>query len=129
MPVLDTSFLVDLNHGKNKALILLSRLGKDGTLRTTVMNALEICRGVYRSNKLTENLNEIMWVLEILSVLLIDVPVYTMFRALFATLKAKGRPISDFDTVITAIVLCHDGNVVTRDPHFHELPKLEVIEF
>lgn len=93
------------------------------------MNALELYKGVYRSNKPTENLNEIMWVLEILSVLLIDVPVYTVFGALSASLKTKGRPIGEFDTVIAAIVHCYDDKLVTRDTHFHEVPGLEVIEF
>ena len=129
MPVLDTSFLVDLIYGKNEALTLLSRLEEDGVLCTTVMNALELYKGAYLSNKPTENLNKVKRVLGTLSVLPIDKSVYTVFGASSASLKANGRSIGDFDTVIVAIVLCYDGKLVTSDTHFHEVPGLEVIEF
>ncbi len=129
MPVLDTSFLVDLIRGQNNALTFLSGLEGDKALCTTVMNALELYRGAYLTQKPRENVGKIERILGTLTILSIDDPVYIAFGALSASLKSTGRPIGDFDTVIASIALCYDGKIVTKDIHFYEVPGLKVIDY
>jgi hypothetical protein len=50
MPVLDTSFLVDLLRGRKKAAILLAELeGRGAILATTPITVLELYRGAFFS--------------------------------------------------------------------------------
>ncbi|MGB9940070.1 PIN domain-containing protein [Methanosarcina sp.] len=50
MPVLDTSFIVDLLRGKNEALQKLDEMeAQEIPLSTTEINVLELYRGAYLS--------------------------------------------------------------------------------
>ena len=130
MPVLDTSFIVDLLRGKEDALQKLAEMeAKEIPLSTTEINVLELYRGAYLSRKTHQNLEEIKKILECFQVLKLEEPVYEVFAFLSANLISKGRIIGAFDELIAAIILCYDGKIVTSDKHFTEVTGLEVIVY
>ncbi|HII79557.1 MAG TPA: type II toxin-antitoxin system VapC family toxin [Methanosarcina sp.] len=130
MPVLDTSFIVDLLRGKEEALQKLAEMeAQEIPLSMTEVNVLELYRGAYLSRKTHQNLEEIKKLLECFQVLELEEPVYEVFASLSANLLSKGRTIGAFDELIVAIILCHDGKIVTRDNHFTEVTGLEVIVY
>jgi tRNA(fMet)-specific endonuclease VapC len=128
MPAFDTSFIVDLLRGNEEALKKLAETeAGDITLSTTEINVLELYKGAYLSMKTPQNLEEIKEILKSFQVLEIEESVYEVFASLSANLLSRGRPIGVFDELIAAIILCHDGKIITRDNHFKEVPGLEVI--
>jgi tRNA(fMet)-specific endonuclease VapC len=130
MPVLDTSFIVDLLRGKKEALQKLAEMEvQEIPLSTTEINVLELYRGAYLSRKTYQNLEEVKKLLECFQVLELEESVYEVFASLSANLLSKGRAIGAFDELIAAIILCHDGKIVTRDNHFTEVTGLEVIVY
>ncbi|MDD3245570.1 MAG: type II toxin-antitoxin system VapC family toxin [Methanosarcina sp.] len=130
MPVLDTSFIVDLLRGKTEAHQKLAEMEAEGvSFSTTEINVLELYRGAYLSGKTHQNLEEIRKLLECFQVLELEESVYEVFASLSASLLSKGRVIGAFDELIAAIVLCYDEKIVTRDNHFKEVPELEVIGY
>lgn len=130
MPVLDTSFIVDLLRRKKEALQKLNEMeAKELPLSTTEINALELYCGAYLSRKTHQNLEEIKALLECFQVLELEESVYEVFASLSANLLSKGKSIGAFDELIAAIILCYDEKIVTRDNHFKEVPELEVISY
>jgi tRNA(fMet)-specific endonuclease VapC len=130
MPVLDTSFIADLLRGKKEALRKLAEMEvQEIPLSTTEINVLELYRGAYLSRKTYQNLEEVKKLLECFQVLELEESVYEVFASLSANLLSKGRAIGAFDELIAAIILCHDGKIVTRDNHFTEVTGLEVIVY
>jgi len=130
MPVLDTSFIVDLRRGKNEAIQKLTEMEvQEIPLSTTEINVLELYRGAYLSRKTHENLEEIKKLLECFQVLKLEESVYEVFASLSASLLSRGKAIGAFDELIASIVLCYDEKIITRDNHFKEVPELEVITY
>ena len=130
MPVLDTSFLIDIIRGKTEALRKLYEIEADGlSLNTTQINVLELYKGAYLSEKTTQNIQDIRNILEYLFILNIDENVYEVFGSISARLSTEGRTIGAFDELIASIALCNDGKIVTKDKHFQQVPTLEVIEY
>lgn len=130
MPVLDSSFLVDLVRGEERALAALARLEEEyHDLSTTVINLLELFRGVYLSERKEENITEVMEIARGLDLLGIGWETFQIYGTLSATLKEGGIAVDEFDLVIAALALQADGMIVTGDQHFQRIPGLEVIGY
>ncbi|MDD1659539.1 MAG: type II toxin-antitoxin system VapC family toxin [Methanomicrobiales archaeon] len=130
MPVLDTSFLVDLMREDGEALDALARIEEEyHNLATTVVNLLELFRGAYLSERREENSAKVLKIVETLDVIGFAWETYPIYGTLSATLKEKGISVNEFDVVIAALVLETDGIIVTRDQHFRSIPGLEVIGY
>jgi tRNA(fMet)-specific endonuclease VapC len=130
MPVLDTSFIVDLLRGKKEALQKLAEMeAQEIPLSTTEINVLELYRGAYLSRKTNENLEEIKRLLECFQVLKLEESVYEVFASLSASLLSRGKAIGAFEELIASIVLCYDEKIITRDRSFKEVSELEVIMY
>jgi tRNA(fMet)-specific endonuclease VapC len=130
MPVLDSSFLVDVVRGEERALTALARLEEEyHDLSTTVINLLELFRGVYLSERKEENITEVMEIARGLDLLGIGWETFQIYGTLSATLKEGGIAVDEFDLVIAALALQADGMIVTRDQHFQRIPGLEVIGY
>lgn len=128
MPILDTSFLVDLIRGREVALEMLSDLEeKRAPLFTTPITVLELYRGAHLSANPEKNLEVAKKILASLLVLPLDDEACLVFGALSARLKSEGKRIGEFDEVIASIALCHDREIVTRDKHFQGVPGLRVL--
>jgi len=130
MPILDTSFLVDLIRGREGAQeMLLDLEEKSVPLFTTPITVLELYRGAHLSRNPEKNLEVAKEVLASLLVLPLDDEACQVFGALSSRLKSEGKRIGEFDEVIAAIALCHGGEIVTRDGHFLEVPGLKVLGY
>jgi len=130
MPILDTTFLVDLIRGREVALEMLSDLEeKSVPLFTTPITVLELYRGAHLSANPEKNLEIAKNILAALIVSPLDDEACQVFGALSARLKSDGKMIGEFDEVIASIALCHDGEIVTRDKHFLEVPGLRVLGY
>jgi predicted nucleic acid-binding protein len=130
MPVLDTSFVVDLLRGKKEALQKLAEMeAQEIPLSTTEINVLELYRGAYMSRETHQNLEEIKKLLECFQVLKLEESVYEVFASLSAGLLSRGKAVGAFDELIASIVLCYDEKIITRDNHFKEVPGIEVIMY
>jgi tRNA(fMet)-specific endonuclease VapC len=128
MPVLDSSFIVDLLRGNEEALKKLAEMEDEYTyFSTTEINVLELYRGAYRSIKIHQNLEKIKEILECFHILELEEPVYEVFASLSASLLSGGKAIGAFDELIAAITLCHNEKIVTRDNHFKKIPELDLI--
>jgi predicted nucleic acid-binding protein len=130
MPVLDTSFIVDLLRGREEAHQKLAEMeAQEILLSTTEINVLELYRGAYLSRKTHQNLEEIKKLLECFQVLELEESVYEVFASLSARLLSEGKPIGAFDELIAAITLLQEEQIVTRDEHFKKVPGLELISY
>ncbi len=128
--VFDTSFLIDAMRGNKEALAKLHELeNEDELLCTTSLNALELFRGAYLSSKHDERIAKVRHVLEQLLVLPIIEETYDIYGAISTTLASEGKQMGDFDEIIAAITISHNGAIVTRDHHFDRLPMLNVIHY
>jgi predicted nucleic acid-binding protein len=128
MPILDTSFLVDLLRGRGEALALLAELeGRGASLCTTPITVLELYRGAFLSANPERSLAAAKKLLDSLVVLPLDDEATIVFGALSARLRSEGRRIGDFDEVIASIALARDREMVTRDGHFREVAGIKVV--
>lgn len=65
MPVLDSSFIMDLIRKKEEALQKLSELEDEySSMSTTEINILELYRGAYLSTKINNNLEQVKDILK-----------------------------------------------------------------
>jgi len=127
MPVADTSFIVDIIRHDPRALKKLEDLeSQERTLFISPIVALELFEGAYRSLRVEENVREILTILSLCDEIAFDTDIYHAFGYLSSTLKNSGNPVGDFDQAIAAAALCTDGEIVTRDRHFENVPELLV---
>ncbi len=94
-------------------------------LSTTAITAMELYKGAY-SSKDCMNVDRVGKILELFTPLPLDETVYEVFGRIAAGLSLTGNPIGDFDEAIAAMVLCSDGEIITRDRHFEKIPGLKV---
>ncbi len=128
--VFNTSFLIDAMRGNKDALAKLHELEEnDELLCTTSLNALELFRGAYLSPKRDEKIAKVRHVLEQLLILPIIEETYDVYGAISSTLASGGQQIGDFDEIIAAITISHNGVIITRDRHFDRLSMLDVVHY
>lgn len=103
MPVLDSSFIIDLIRKKAEALQKLSELEDEySSISTTEINILELYRGAYLSTKISHNLEQVKEILKAFHILELDESVYEVYASLSANLSSKGNSIGSFDELIAA---------------------------
>ena len=130
MIVLDTSFIVDILRGRERALEMLSSFEEGGELVcTTSINVLELYRGVFLSKRVEENLKALIALLDQLLVLDLNEDAYEIFGAISALLRSAGGPVGDLDEAIAAIALAYDASIVSRDLHFQRIPGLKMVMY
>lgn len=93
---------------------------------TTIITALELFKGVYRSSQWEENKRQVEEIISSLILLQIESGDLETFGNLSSDLLKCGNRIGDFDGLIAAICISHNQNIVTRDSHFSRLPGLDV---
>ena len=129
MPVADTSYLIDMMRRNTAAIRLFEEYERQGiALSTTAITAMELYKGAYVS-KNRRNVEKAERILGLFTVLPLDENVYQAFGRVAAGLCLNGNPIGDFDETIAAITLCYDGEIITRDRHFQNIPELKVIGY
>lgn len=129
MPVADTSFIVDLMRRDPDAVSLYRQYeDREQVLLTTAVSALELFKGACLSER-EENLKKVRAILELFMVIPIGEDIFEIFGRTAAELRTRGVPMGDFDELIAAITLVHDGEIITRDRLFAKVPGLRVITY
>ena len=126
MVCFDTDFLVTFLKEDEKAIGKLEELIEKGLGpgKTTVVNAVELYKGAYRSTntKEVERVKNLLGMFDMLSL--------THESAMLAgeiDAIAKSNPIGDSDVLIAAIVLASKEVLVTRNKkHFERVPGLQI---
>jgi predicted nucleic acid-binding protein len=129
MPIADTSFIIDLLRRDPGALARYEEYEHEGiALQTTAITALELYKGATIAGTESNRL-KVAAILELFTVLPVDETIYEAFGRVSAALARSGNAIGDFDEVIATIALSYDGEIITRDRHFTNVPGLELIPY
>ena len=89
----------------------------------------ELYYGAQYSSKVEQNLTNISKALANYSLLVIDENTCKEYGSIKAALRRKGKPISENDIWIAALVMQHKLTLATRDRHFKEVDGLSTQEW
>lgn len=129
MPIVDTTFLIDLMRGRERAVDMLERLENEGaTLAVTTTTLFEFHRGLETVGGLSAS--ERKRIAEVVA----GRPIYALDAAaaeragrLDAQLWAAGEPIDPEDACIAGVALSRDEELVTRKAReFSRVPGLRL---
>lgn len=137
MIVLDTDALIDLTQRtttrrKAHLVALLSRIvHPTQPIATTCFNLAELRVGIELSKQnLTQRERELArlaTVQDSMLVLWFDDACVSIYALVEAALRRKGLPIGVMDTLISAVALRHNAQLVTANAtHFRHVPGLQV---
>jgi tRNA(fMet)-specific endonuclease VapC len=129
MVCVDTTFLIDLIHKNPSAEKKLRNLVKGNDVPcTTVVTVAELFYGAYKSKNVTVEKENIMQVLSGFLILEMNERGAEKFGQILSILDKNGQKISDRDTMIAAIALSLEENViVTRNKKdFEKISQLKV---
>jgi len=125
----DTSFLVDVVRGRERARTVLDQIDAHGERpATTEVNAYEILYGAYPGGQLdAKRFAAMQKVLSRFDVLPLDRAGAIQAAEISARLVAQGRPIGALDILVAGIALASGyTTIVTRDVDFRRIRELRV---
>ncbi|MBI2446076.1 type II toxin-antitoxin system VapC family toxin [Candidatus Micrarchaeota archaeon] len=128
MVCLDTDLLIGFMRRKPDAVAFLQQLEKSGEpLMTTIISACELFEGAFSVDDSPHAQDEVMAVLDRLTVLPLGLDSSRQFGFLSSSLAGSGKMLEDFDVLIAAIALEHGQTLVTRNrKHFDRIPGLKI---
>jgi tRNA(fMet)-specific endonuclease VapC len=122
--VLDTDTCIYWLKGEERIRKKVEKVGAD-SLRMTIVTLAELKYGAYYSQKVSENLDNILRFLRKVKVLPLDYDAAERFGKIKAELRRAGQVIQDFDLLIASITLSHAGVLVTNNvEHFKRISGL-----
>lgn len=127
----DTTFLIDLLHGKEEAIVFLKKY-ENKILYTTDINFFELLVGVYLGKRNVEqHLRQVNALLAKMFILPLDKKAINASAKVAAELAKKGRITEDTDNFIVGIALSNGiTQIVTENKkHFEGIPSIEVLEY
>lgn len=125
MRCVDTDFLIAVLNDEPEIDTLIKDLDLKKEFFTTVINQFELLAGAYqKGTKQSEIAKLLLSRFEIIE--------FTRFSAdeagrIYSELRKKGKEIPMRDAMIAGIVKINGCSIITRDKHFREVPKLDVI--
>jgi predicted nucleic acid-binding protein len=122
---MDTCFLIDLMKGDPQAEQIAAQHRQ---LKTTSISSAEFLYGAKKSGK-KKVYDASEKFLNFFPVVPFDAESAIIYADVAHTLSGNGRHISTFDELIAAIAIRHDEPLVTRDRHFAEIERLELIQY
>lgn len=124
MVCLDTDFLIAYLRDDNAALKKLEGMQSD-TICTTVINAFELYKGVYRTKENVKELYKVKELLNSLELLALDDESAEKAGKLDADMKSNS--VGESDLLIASIVLKNSETLLTRNvKHFERVHGLAV---
>ena len=127
MKCLDTDLLIAILRGKREAQDKVARLDEEGKHATTSINTFEIFFGSQRSARKSQNMKEVLKLVERLEVIPFDLPSSKRAGEISANLMAKGEIIDYRDAMIAGIAIENDLTLVTRnEAHFTRIKSLNL---
>ena len=89
----------------------------------------ELFYGALNSTKVDENIQRLVELFRDAVSVPCDDGTARMYGEIKLSLRKKGRPIPDNDIWIAASAMQHSLNLVTRDEHFHNVDRLNVVRW
>lgn len=131
MACLETDFLIALIRKDKCALEKLKNLLDVGErITTTPLNAAELFKGAYLSEKVAENLIMIQGIFNRLELLDFPYKAAEYYGKIFAELKERGELIGDVDILVASIVLASNEHLLTRNiKHYERVTGLKLMEW
>ena len=124
--LLDTNIVIGLFAGDTS---VLQRIGDAEEIFVPAIVLGELHYGAKRSVRAEQNIAKIDDFARESVVLGCDVNTAKAYGTIKNGLRAKGRPIPENDIWIAAVALQYGLEVATRDPHFMEIDRLDVVAF
>ncbi len=125
MVVLDTDIIIQSWKGNEEAINKIDYFIENKIyLEITIINLLELYRGVYLSTQYEKNLKILTEFLEYVDILSITEESCKMYGKIYKNLKEQGILINDFDLIIASIVIQNNTLLITK--HFEKINELKV---
>jgi len=114
--IFDTSFVIDIMSGKERAVAKLHELNKKGEPQLiTALTVFELFSGLVRSTKPDIEKNKIMKILEGQLILRLDNLAAEKAGEIDGGLIKEGKAIGPIDSLIAGIALVRDEKVLTHN--------------
>jgi len=124
---LDTDILIGLLKGEEKAVSLARGLeGTGAAMKTTMVTAYELLKGVVSSSRPEENMLMVRDLLSSLSILTLSYGSCELASGIYSKLRARGQIIGEFDMLIAAMAMCSGETLISRDKHFQLVENLKI---
>nr|CBH37150.1 conserved hypothetical protein [uncultured archaeon] len=121
MVCLETDFLIALIRKDKYALKKLRNLLAEGErITTTPINASELFKGAYLSERVDDNLKAVSGILDRLKLLDFTFRAAKHYGEIYSELKEKGELIGDMAILVASITLASNEKLITRNiKHFN----------
>ena len=124
MVCLDTDFLVAYLRGNPAAKDKLEELDRrQELLHTTIINAFEVYKGAYKSNRVSNELAKVEKLLDAFIILTLD----RDSAKTAGVLNSRSNPIGESDLLIASIAVSSRQTLITRNKkHFEKITGLKI---
>jgi len=121
---LDTDFLVAYLRGNPAAKDKLEELDRrQELLHTTIINAFEVYKGAYKSNRVSNELAKVEKLLDAFIILTLD----RDSAKTAGVLNSRSNPIGESDLLIASIAVSSRQTLITRNKkHFEKITGLKI---
>jgi|SRR3989344_2038995 len=131
MVCLDTSFLIDVIHGKKLPEKFMDILAGEESVSIATPTIIEIIKGLHLKKNLNhvteEEKNKINETISSSIILSLDKESSILAGEIEAELINKGEFIDIEDIMIGAIAICNKETLITRNKkHFEKIPDLKI---
>ncbi len=127
MYVLDTDIVIDFLRDKEKIKHLIYNLYTKN-IYITFITLSELFFGAYNSQNKTKHLSEIDLLTNLVKILYPDSDTCKLFGKIKKELKNRGKIIGDFDTMIAAVTMNNEFELVTNNiKHFESIKNLKLV--
>jgi len=124
--LLDTNAVILFLNGDPNIINLFSNLTR---LNIPVIVVGELFYGAYNSKKHSHNLEILHSILNTAFIIGTDEITAMHYGKIKSELKSKGTPIPENDIWISALARLYKMKVITRDAHFNNIEKMELISW
>lgn len=126
--ILDSDVLIHLLRNDSKTAELIKSLETENELGTTDINAFELYRGAYKSNRADSELAAAKGLLRTLFLTGTNEVAMELSAKIIADLERKGNPIDLRDLFIGSICLTNSFKLLTRNKkHFEKIKGLRLV--
>jgi len=120
--LLDTDFLVELLYGNAHAASVAEEISSP---KTTIINVFELYYGAEKASNPKEALKEVEELVDAIEVLSFDLRSAREASKIHAALDKRGKVIGILDTLIAAIAIANNEEILTRNiEHFSRVKGL-----
>ena len=125
--LVDTDWVIDYLHGSEPVVSRLAILAPQG-IGLSIVSLAELYEGVFFSSAPRENERALLSFLDGVNLLYLDDSICQIFARERGRLRAAGRIIGDFDTLIGSTALYHGLTLLTNNRrHFERMEGLSII--